>query len=86
MKRFLALILAVSLALMLIGCSYQATEDQANLDEKSMFIKVESGPAWIVVYQRDTKVMYVVSYEGYNTGNFTVMLNPDGTPQTWQEK
>lgn len=49
-----------------------------------MFVEVESNTFWQVVYHRETKVMYVISHGTRNYGNFTVLLNPDGTPQVWK--
>lgn len=53
---------------------------------KSMFIEVEQSVTWKVVYQKDTKVMYVVSEGCENYGNFTLLVNPDGTPMIWEGK
>lgn len=62
-----------------------------RVDEKpqrpiSMFIIVEGSgmDSYRVVYHRDTKVMYAVSCGTYNTGNFTVLVNPDGSPMIWE--
>lgn len=65
------------------------TEDEASENEDanvSMFVLLEdcgSSHGFIVVYHKDTKVMYTVSHGAYNPGNFTVMLNPDGTPMVY---
>lgn len=50
-----------------------------------MFVKVGSGYGYDVVYQLDTKVMYAVSNAAYNSGNFTLLVNSDGTPMVWGE-
>ena len=60
-------------------------EEEANQDTTSMFVKVEtvrsaSGGGVYIFYHRDTKVMYMIGYDGVAT----VMLNPDGTPQTYE--
>lgn len=51
----------------------------------SMFIKIEDGNGYTIVYHSDTKVMYAISEGYYNTGTFTVMLNADGTPMLWED-
>lgn len=56
---------------------------QAGKD--SMFVTVEETSYWRVVYQQDTKVMYAVGGGKGARGTFTVMLNPDGTPQLWED-
>ena len=75
------LLAVVILALSLCACS--KVESKADSDEPSMFVKIENVGVWLVVYHRDTKVMYVVSNGGYNAGDFTVLLNPDGTPMLY---
>ena len=68
-------------AILLCGC--------LNIEEKEekeppMFIVVERQTNWDVVYHKDTKVMYAISRGGYNQGNFTVLVNADGTPMLWE--
>ena len=79
MKKLIAIILV---CLLLTGCDVAAVEKETPND-KSMFIMVEDNLLWDVVYHRETRVMYVISMGGYNGGNFTVLLNPDGTPMLW---
>ena len=76
--RIVAILLSIIIALSLCACS--RVESEADSDKPSMFVRIESTGVWAVVYHRDTKVMYVVSNGGYNSGDFTVLLNPDGTP------
>lgn len=91
MKKKLLIFVAV-LSLAFIGCDYAEVEtvnDQQETEEKpvnSMFVEIERSSMWKVVYQKDTKVMYVVSNGGYSYGNFTLLVNPDGTPMIWEGK
>ena len=66
------------------GC-VKTVQSEADMDEPSMFVSLEVAGVWQVVYHRETKVMYAVSRGGYNTGTFTVLLNPDGTPMIYGE-
>lgn len=69
--------------LVMSGCQ---TVDKINTETKenvSMFVLVENAPSWKVVYHEKTKVMYVVSDREYNRGNFTLLVNADGTPMLW---
>ena len=83
MKKIIAI---VTLIVCLLFCScekeMQAVEDSSDY---SMFVKVEENfnIGYVVVYHRDTKVMYAISNGSYNHGTFTVMLNPDGTPMLY---
>ena len=66
----------------LTACTSVETEPKSNTNT-SMFIQVECAGNWIVVYHRDTKVMYAVSDGSYNYGTFTLLVNTDGTPMLW---
>ena len=85
MKRFSVIFVVLALCLSLCACGVPNTVTQEqNFHGTSMFIEVEYATYWKVVYHRDTKVMYVISQGTENYGNFTVLLNADGTPQTWK--
>lgn len=85
MKKLVAVLLALVLCVgAFAGCSYATVEEKK--EEKtvsSMFVRIEQTGSWQIVYHKETRVMYAVSIGGYNSGNFTVMVNPDGTPQVW---
>lgn len=53
-------------------------------DYNNVFEQVGYGEDYIIVYHKQTKVMYVVSAEYRNRGNFTVLVNPDGTPMIYK--
>lgn len=70
----------------LAGCS--SRETSSDTVDRSMFIVCEPhslNKCWDIVYHKDTKVMYAVSSGGYNSGNFTLLVNPDGSPMLWGE-
>lgn len=91
MKRITCVLLCVIFAFFLIGCNNRIESTKfERVDDKSqkpvsMFIVVEGGglDSYRIVYHRDTKVMYAVSAGTYNSGNFMVLLNPDGSPMLW---
>ncbi|MBP5604551.1 MAG: hypothetical protein J6X60_03270 [Ruminiclostridium sp.] len=90
MKRFIAGIVAC--VMILSGCTKATVtiEDKLQYSSNdtvvtSMFVMVEQAPYWFVVYNKDTKVMYAVSRESGNRGNFTLLVNPDGTPMIWKD-
>jgi hypothetical protein len=74
------------MSLGLVGCDYAAmeSEEEDYSNVPSMFFEVEDGDVYRVVYHKDTKVMYTISDSGYNMGNFTVMLDADGTPMLYE--
>lgn len=72
---------------MLAACNSIPQDKNALSHDDSMFVVCEATSAskpYYVVYQKDTKVMYVVSDGGDNRGNFTLLVNPDGTPMLWE--
>lgn len=85
-KRIICVLLCVIFAFFLVACGGPTILHVEEPKQTSMFIAIEknSSNGFWVVYHRDTKVMYVVSAGGYNTGNFTVLVNPDGSPMIWE--
>ena len=82
MKKILCLVLIVMMLLTCVGCS--TVPEEKSSDETSMFVLVETGSlvgySYNIVYHKETKVMYAVSYESI----FTVMLDADGNPLLWE--
>lgn len=84
MKKSVAILLVFAL-LMLCGCEGKSTVSSIeNPKEESMFVLVENAGIFAVVYHRDTNVMYAISRDAYNSGNFCLLVNPDGTPMLWE--
>lgn len=86
-KRIICALLCVIFAFFLIGCGTPIERvDEKPQKPVSMFVIIEGSGAdcYRIVYHRDTKVMYAISCGGYNAGNFTVLLNPDGSPMIWE--
>lgn len=87
-KRILSAILVVVLMLSVTGCNYSTLENEGETKEESapsMFVCVEQAATWKIVYHRDTKVMYAISYYGSGSGEFTLLVNADGTPMLWEK-
>lgn len=85
MKKLISITLVtIILATILIGCAKNTTESVVVENTPSMFVEVEQAGSWRVVYHKDTKVMYAVSFGSYNLGTFTMLVNPDGTPMLWE--
>lgn len=84
MKKALLIVCIVVMCFTLAGCGTTVErQTQAPNEAKSMFVIVEDAIQWSVVYDRETKVMYVVSCGTYNRGTFTLLVNTDGTPKLW---
>lgn len=82
MKKLIATIGIFSIMLCSCGISVNTF---ASCNSDSMFVIVETTPRWRIVYHKNTKVMYAVSAGNYNVGNFTLLVNPDGTPMIWED-
>lgn len=88
MKRIIILTILL-MCLFLTGCGAKmesANDAAVNDGDRSMFVIIESGWSYRIVYHRDTKVMYTVSYGTYNMGNFTVMVDEEGKPLLYKEE
>ena len=83
-KIFMIAILTFCLFLTGCGAKMESVED-LDVSNESMFVIVEKGMDYDIVYHRDTKVMYAISYGGYNAGDFTVMVDKYGKPLLYQE-
>ena len=88
MQQRLKLMVVVLVVLMLLtgcGAKMKKESDTKNQDDVSMFVVLEVGVTYKIVYHQETKVMYAISNGGYNSGTFTVMLDADGKPLLYKE-
>ena len=46
--------------------------------------QLETTNSFRIVYHKETKVMYAVSTGPRNPGNFTLLVNPDGSPMIYR--
>ena len=83
-KNRFKLMLAVLIAFMILtGCGAKMIKESDMKNQGtdiSMFVVLEVGRTYKIVYHQETKVMYAISTGGYNAGTFTVMLDADGKP------
>ena len=84
-KRTLSVVLAIMMMVCLVGCgSVVHTEGD---DDPSMFVCIETTDYWMVVYHKETKVMYAVNKNIFNNagcGVFSPLYNADGTLQVYE--
>lgn len=82
MKKIILMLLVLILpVLVLTGCTTMESVAPSNETKSiSMFVVIEEGDGYKVVYHRDTKVMYTCSTGLKNLGNFTVMVDSEGNP------
>lgn len=82
MKKLCLIFFLVILAVTLCGCAATATAQ--NPAAESRFVIVEKTGHWEVVYDKETLVMYAVSWGTYNCGTFTPLYDTDGSPLLWK--
>lgn len=86
MKRLIVILMLFALcACLFVGCSGSSKAGE-NVSKSSYFVIVEDGEGYYIVYHKDTKVMYTLSTASYNMGNFTLLVNADGTPMIWEDE
>ena len=84
MKKLILIFLITSM--IFTGCE-MPTDRISKLDNgTSMFVMVENGEYWKVVYHRETKVMYIMSDMPSTRGFFTVMVDACGEPLLYEEE
>jgi len=83
MKKLLITSILCLFIFLLSGC---VKHQSASADSDKTFITIETSlnPSYDIVYHKDTKVMYAVSHGHNNAGNFTLLVNPDGTPMLYE--
>jgi uncharacterized protein YxeA len=81
MKKIIIALLALML---LVGCTKVEEIEKPKAENVSRFVTVETTSTWKVVVDKDTHVMYAVSYGGYNAGTFTLLVDADGKPLIYE--
>lgn len=75
--------MAIAMIIMLllaVGCAKVEKAEPESINQ-SRFMEVESVVGlWRIVADRETGVMYAVSFGGYNRGSFTLLVDADGNP------
>lgn len=97
MKKIMSVVLIIILILLLLvgyseilllltSCS-KSTKQSNNEDiyEKYSFTTIMYSDDYNIVYQNETKVMYAMSTNCYNAGNFIVLVDENGKPMLYKE-
>ena len=83
MKRLIAIVIMTMMILSLSGCQTKLKSETVK-GETSRMVTVEKTGAYLIVYDKYTKVMYAVSAGGYNYGNFTLLVDANGNPLLYE--
>ena len=87
-KRFKLMVAVLVVFMLLTGCSAKMIHESDMKNQGtdvSMFVALEIGNYYMIVYHQKTKVMYAISRGAYNSGTFTVMRDADGKPLLYKE-
>ena len=86
--KFTVLFWTLVLVFGLAACGYSEMDTtydtEAEVFLPSMFVEIERGGTYRIVYQKENKVMYAVSSSGYNAGNFTLLVDENGYPMLYK--
>lgn len=86
--KFAVLFWMLVLVFGLAACGYsemdRTYDTEAEVLPPSMFVEIERGGTYRIVYQKENKVMYAVSSSGYNAGNFTLLVDENGDPMLYK--
>ena len=82
-KVVLILMLALALSVFAACTTVTLTSEEQEQEHESMFVVVETASLWTIVYHKETRVMYAVSFSSYNCGNFTLLVDAKGNPLLW---
>lgn len=52
---------------------------------EGFYEKIFEGLSYVILYDRETKVIYHMSTGVYNNGNLTPLYNADGTLRVWED-
>ena len=88
MKRFIISFIAVfSASILLYGCNFDDTSSYTfdQNPQEEYFEVISEGSGYAIVYDTDSRVMYVMATLGGNYGDFTMLVNPDGSPKLYEE-
>lgn len=77
MKR---IVIALLTLMLLTGCTKVENVEKSEAKDVSRFVTVETTTLWKVVVDKDTHVMYAVSFGGHSSGTFTLLVDADGKP------
>lgn len=75
----IGMIIMLLLAVLAVGCTKVEKAKPESINQ-SRFMEVERTSFWRIVADRETGVMYAVSFGGYNRGTFTLLVDADGNP------
>lgn len=83
-------ICVILIFLILLICNllliFTKSTDADNINVKCFnLIGIDKLSGNAVVFDRDTRVMYVISRGTYNRGTFTLLVNADGTPRIYKD-
>lgn len=88
--KFAVLFWTLVLIFGLAACGYSKmdttydTESERFRPSPSMFVEIERGGTYRIVYQKETKVMYAISDQSYSEGVFTLLVDENGDPMLYE--
>lgn len=86
--KFAVLFWTLVLVFGLAACGYSEMDTTYDMEAEvlppSMFVEIERGNNYRIVYQKETKVMYAISDQSYGEGVFTLLVDENGDPMLYE--
>ena len=83
MKKLITVLLITLMILSLSACATKTTNKVVK-GESSRMVRIEEAGIYQIVYDKETRVMYAVSYGVNNGGVFTLLVDADGKPLLYE--
>ena len=87
-REYKELLVVLSLCLFILLGFFAAiivSAVKAPTEPTDMLVEVDRGKNYVIVYARDTGVMYCMTNGKYNTGELFPLYNPDGSLRLYEE-
>ena len=82
MKNLICGVLIFAVLISLVACA--DIDNSTSYSDDGLFVTVHETNKYSVLYDKQTKVMYVMSAGYYNSGTFTMLVEADGSPKIWR--
>ena len=82
MKKIIStIVILIMILFTMISCNI--CQSESSIESSRMFVTIEKSVFYDIVYNKDTGVMYAISNYSNNRGNFTLLVNSDGSPMIY---
>lgn len=84
-EKIVLFLILIALIIFASGCE-AGVDMAADPHDNDYFCVIYDAGQYVIMYNKQTNVMYTMSQSTKSTGVLTVLLNADGTPMLYEEK